>query len=297
MTLEALNKRIKTTTDLRGIVSTMKMLSSVSVGPYEKALVSLNQYGQTIDEAFIGLIVNGGFQQNLIKLSEKPRTIAILIGTDNGLVGRFNRDVVTKAHNYFKRKGYESGTVPYICIGKRMTMLGLSSKANVAASYPISNSVKELTSTAAEIMDKIQQIATQNHTERILIFANYKVNARVSPAMRQLLPLPQDHFTALKKQQWPGKAFPMISQDKHTLLKTLTQEYLSFMLSKALTASLAAEHYTRMMNMQQAEKNIDERLEVMNLEYQQARQTAITDELIDIVSGAESIQKQQKKCP
>ncbi len=295
MTLEALNKRIKTTADLRDIVSTMKMLSSVSVGPYEKALVSLSQYGQTIDEAFIGLIVNGGFKQNLVKLSEKPRTIAILIGTDNGLVGRFNRDVVTKAHNYFKRKGYEPGSVPYICIGKRIAMLATTAHENIVAAYPISNSVKELTSTAAEILDKIQKIAAQNRTERILIFANYKVNTRVSPAMRQLLPLPQDHFTALKKQPWPGKAFPMISQDKTTLFHTLTQEYLSFMLSKALTASLAAEHYTRMINMQQAEKNIDERLDAMNLEYQQARQTAITDELIDIVSGAESIRKQQKK--
>ncbi len=297
MTLEQLNKRIKTTTDLRGIVSTMKMLSSVNIGPYEKALSSLNQYGQTIDEAFVGLIVNNGFLQKLVKLSAQPKTIAILIGTDNGLVGRFNRDVITKANNYFKRKGYAVGTVPYICIGKRLTLMANGTQSKVAAGFPISNSVKELTSAAADILDKVQEIAATHHTERILVFANYKVNARVAPAMTQLLPLPQDHFEALKGQHWTGRSFPMITQNKTDLLAALTQEYLSFMLSKLLTASLAAEHYTRMINMQQAEKNIDERLETMNLEYQQARQTAITDELIDIVSGAESIRNRQKKLP
>ena len=61
-------------------------------------------------------------------------------------------------------------------------------------------------------------------------------------------------------------------------------------IASQLNYSLAAEHYTRMTNMQNAEKNIDESLELMNLEYQQKRQESITDELIDVISGAEAMQ-------
>ena len=62
MTQETLNKRIKTTTDLRGIVSTMKMLSSVSVGQFERALKSLNQYTENLQNAFRGLFAQENFQ-------------------------------------------------------------------------------------------------------------------------------------------------------------------------------------------------------------------------------------------
>ena len=67
------------------------------------------------------------------------------------------------------------------------------------------------------------------------------------------------------------------------------------LLSSALTFSLAAEHHARMINMQNAEKNIDESLEQMNQEYQQKRQEAITEELIDVVSGSEAITIQKPK--
>lgn len=110
---------------------------------------------------------------------------------------------------------------------------------------------------------------------------------------RQLIPLPKNTFTALKQKRWEGKSFPLVTADKDALFSALSHEFLTVSLTGTLTASLAAEHYARMINMQQAEKNIDESLENMNLEYQQARQTAITDELIDIVSGAESMKKKK----
>ena len=65
------------------------------------------------------------------------------------------------------------------------------------------------------------------------------------------------------------------------------QQLLFANIYKAVAQSLAAEHFTRMISMQNAEKNIDEHLEEMNLDYQQRRQTEITNELLDVVVGAE----------
>ena len=87
---------------------------------------------------------------------------------------------------------------------------------------------------------------------------------------------------------------PLITLKPQVLVSKLIQEYLMIVLSGAITMSLAAEHHARMINMQNAEKNIDESLEQMNLEFQQKRQEAITEELIDVVSGSEALQVKKR---
>ena len=83
----------------------------------------------------------------------------------------------------------------------------------------------------------------------------------------------------------------MLPQNTQRLFSSLIRESLIMSLSGAINYSLAAEHFTRMTNMQNAEKNIDENLAELNQEYQQQRQEQITDELIDIISGAEAMKK------
>ncbi|MGN0919477.1 MAG: F0F1 ATP synthase subunit gamma, partial [Alphaproteobacteria bacterium] len=97
----------------------------------------------------------------------------------------------------------------------------------------------------------------------------------------------------LKRTPWEGKMMPLITAEKEELFSALLHEYFAIQLIHALIASLAAEHFTRMNHMQQAEKNIEEKLDGLNLEYQQARQNQITEELIDIVSGATAITKKK----
>ncbi len=296
MTLEALNKRIKTTTDLREIVSTMKILSSVSIGPYEKALDSLTAYAKTVKDAFWGVVLNDALHKPYQK-SDSNRILAVLIGTDNGLVGKFNRDVFTYAEHYFQKQNIDTKAVEYICIGKRLGAITQNAVGNrLHGTFAISNSLKEIASIASSVLMKINDILSHKETARVLVFHNHRPNGQTqTPTMAQLMPLPYEDLLKLKKQKWTGKSFPMIPVDKHGMVLGLVHEYLTVILSGGLTASLAAEHYARMVNMQQAEKNIDKSLEDMNLAYQQARQTQITDELIDIVSGAEAMKPKKNK--
>jgi len=294
MTLENLTKRIKTTTDLRDIVSTMKMLSSVSIGPYEKALKSIDKYSQTIKEAFIGLLKDENFfyRPQPFK-SETPKTIAILIGTDNGLVGRFNRDILRFAKNDLEKRGCLQ-EARFICVGKRLGLMTDSAKLNLTATYAIMNSLKEIASIASMVLIKTNELIQQERAERVLIyFMRKKSGESQKPQMLQLMPLSRRDMREFKSEKWTGRTEPLITANRDTLFTALIHEYLTVILTGALTASLAAEHYTRMMNMQQAEKNIDDSLTEMNLTYQQLRQTGITDELIDIVSGAESLKKKR----
>lgn len=296
MTLEALNKRIKATTELREIVSTMKLLSSVSIGPYEKALASLKEYTQNVQDAFAGFMLNDGFLNIQTPKAGNDRVLAVLIGTDNGLVGKFNRDVLSAAQTYFRQNNVPTASVSYLCVGKR---LGIITKNAVSSAlygtYAISNSLKEIAEIASVLLIKINDILSQKAISRVVVFHNYKeTGVAQTPKMAQLMPLPLQEMKKLKHKKWTGRSLPMIPDDKAALLSGLIHEYLTVVLAGSLTASLAAEHYARMINMQQAEKNIDKALEDMNQAYQQARQTEITDELIDIVSGAEAIKSNKK---
>lgn len=296
MTLEALNKRIKTTTDLRDIVGTMKMLSSVSIGPYEKALKSLSDYSQTVQDAFTGLMKDDRFCYTpRPQKSDHPKTIAVVIGTDNGLVGRFNRDVV----NYVQKDLTDAGLInqgSLICVGKRIGLMAESAHLSIEITYPIMNSLKEIATIASMVLIKINEMIARDHYEQVFVYYTLKKSGEAQKVVRaQLIPLSYERMTAMKREKWTGRTPPLITADRTTLFQNFIHEYLTVVLGGALTASLAAEHYTRMMNMQQAEKNIDESLESMNLTYQQLRQTGITDELIDIVSGAESLKKKSGK--
>ncbi len=298
MSLEALNKRIKTTEDLRDIVSTMKMLSSVSIGPYEKALASLKEYGKTVMDAFLGFVINGdsSFAPPKPKI-DNQKVLLVLIGTDNGLVGRFNRDVFNFSQKYLKERGILKSNALYLCVGKRIGSITSNAVSeSLKGTYAISNSLKELASIASTLLIKINDILSQNAIQEVIVFHNYKEPSHPQqPRHIQLMPLPYERFMELKKRKWDGKSLPYLPAPKEQLFTALVHEYLTVSLAGSLTASLAAEHYARMVNMQQAEKNIDKSLEEMNLYYQQARQSEITDELIDIVSGAEAMKPKKMR--
>lgn len=289
MTQEALNKRIKTTQDLRGIVSTMKMLSSVSVGQFEKALKSLNQCTENLQSAFQGLFAQENFQYAPPILQRgNSKILAIIIGTDNGLVGRFNRDVMDTMK---KNLPSSQSQVKLITVGKRLVPMALSGNFSVISGYNNSNTVKEISSLAGTILTKINQVVTKEGFTGVWLFYTNRQNTGLSVQSEQLIPFQESLLNNVKTKKWDGKTLPLVTADYNELFSALVHEYFTIILAHALTASLAAEHYTRMIHMQQAEKNIDEKLNELQLIYQQARQNQITDELIDIVSGAEAINK------
>lgn len=291
MTQETLNKRIKTTTDLRGIVSTMKMLSSVSVGQFERALKSLNQYTENIQNAFRGLFAQESFQYTPPVMRVKNKKIlAVLIGSDNGLVGRFNRDVLDNMKKTLEPIT-EKNQIKIISIGKRLSAIIPTNGFHLLAHYNNSNTTKEVSALAGALLTKINQLVTQEQFDSVWLFYTTRQDSKTSVIGEQLIPFQQNLLDTIKSKKWDGRTLPLITAEHDELFSALIREHFIVSLSHALTASLATEHYTRMIHMQQAEKNIDEKLAELELIYQQERQNQITNELIDIVSGAEAINK------
>ena len=142
MTIEALQKRIKTTEDLRSVVSTMKSLSSVSILQYEQANVTLKKYRENLIDAFHAMVLSQGLPE-LSKDKSAPRYLFILIGSDSGLVGRFNKEVIEQTSDWLKSNNINISNVWFITIGKRIAALAEQKHLKIFAKY-VSSIVFEL---------------------------------------------------------------------------------------------------------------------------------------------------------
>lgn len=296
MSMEALQKRIKTTTDLKGIVGTMKSLSTASILQYDDAARALSEYTKNIDMSLYCLIKSGAvsrpFQPKIPP--ERQSAVAVVIGSDNGLVGKFNRDVVRGAQDYFKRLGIPSDGVSYIAIGRRVSaVLERYAKDLLKDHYAVSNSVKSIPLIASSVLSAVEAAARAVGADRIMLFYNEKKtrSSPVSVASVALFPFERERFDALSRLKWESRGLPFMTIKKTVVASALIREDIMMRLMAGVTRSLQAEHHVRLENMQAAEKNIDENLEKMNLEFQQMRQEAITSELLDVISGAEALRK------
>ena len=289
-TLESLQKRIKTTADLRDIVSTMKSLSSVSILQYDQAAVSLKGYRKNIRDGFHAL----SKCRPMIAQTEAKngRTLLILLGSDNGLVGRFNKEVLQTAQSFLQNEGIKNAL--FLTVGKRMAALAENAKVDLFAKYAISNSIKFVNSLADTIIIRLYEAMQSQKVNKVVVFFHKREQGTsVSLEKMILLPFSKTTYADLKKKKWETNNIPLVTLPTSILAQALIKEYLMIELCSALTYSLSAEHHTRMVNMQNAEKNIDESLSKLNQEYQQKRQDAITEELIDVVSGSEAIHKKK----
>lgn len=294
MPVEALQRKIKTTQDLREIVSNMKTLSSVSILQYEQANAVLEKYQRNLRDACHVLALNNGIPNLSVRPVTHRRFLFILIGSDNGMVGRFNRELIEQVKSFMKSKQIAMADTLFIVIGKRLSQLAEQNKFNIFAGFSTSNTVKMVISLAEQAIIKMETAMQRKHVSDVYVcFHERAKNVAIETQIRHILPIDIEVLKNLRHKKWETNNFPMMPTKPEEMFAALLREMLMNTLAKQINSSLAAEHFTRMTNMQNAEKNIDENLESMNLEYQQQRQEEITGELIDVISGANAIQREE----
>lgn len=291
MSLETLHKTIKTTQELREIVSNMKSLSSVSINQYEQAGKVLEKYRRNLKEAFHALAVTGKLPHFHFNKNTVTRHLFIVIGSDNGMVGRYNKELLDLLKSYLKKQHINKKDSLFVIVGKRLAILAEQADFPLWICYGISNSLKNVISLSENLILKIDEATAKEHISNVNVLYHQRRNSSVTLENRSILPLDIERLHNLRRKKWETNNIPQIGGNALQMFNALTNESLLITLAKQLNASLAAEHYTRMTNMQNAEKNIDENLAELNLQYQQQRQEDITEELIDVISGAEALRK------
>jgi F-type H+-transporting ATPase subunit gamma len=267
----------------------MKTLSAASIGQYEKAVDSLEDYHHTLTLGLHVCLELGEFKS---KVKPRPtnntdRILAIVFGSDQGLVGRFNDVVADFAIKSFKTM---KSSPKIFAIGKRLEERLTSDQLKLTKSFAVPDCIAGVTSLAGQILiacDKF--LAGEEDAEMHLFFNSPQPGAGYICNSQRLLPLDDLWRQRFLKVSWPSKMRPEILGSLEVTLRALIREYLFVSIFKACAHSLAAENASRLAAMQRADKNIEDLLKSLNVKFHRLRQSLIDEELFDVIAGCEAL--------
>jgi F-type H+-transporting ATPase subunit gamma len=291
-TLEQLNQRIESFQDLQSIVSTMKALSAVSIRQYEQAAHSLNLYYRTVELGLHVLLQNAALSETVLPQGDGGGVGAIVFGSDQGLCGRFNEEIVGFATERLKTAPIPQNQEAFVlAVGSRAAGNLEQAGYGLTEDIPTPDSASRITATVQHLLLSIDAWREDHGIDHVYLFYNRRQEeaSRYQATGVQLLPVNLGRFRRLQKETWPSRSLPTYTMDRRQLLSALLRQYFAVTLFRACAESLASEHGSRLSAMQSAEKNLEERLEEVTAEYHRMRQDAITGELLDVVSGFEAL--------
>ncbi|MCL4501735.1 MAG: F0F1 ATP synthase subunit gamma [Deltaproteobacteria bacterium] len=289
-TIEALRRKIDVSQELQEVVKTMKTIAAVSIRQYEKAVASLRQYSRTVE---MGMqIVMRGVREERTQPQRAPgqRLGAVIFGSELGMCGQFNELLVTYALGKFNELQVAGKDRTIIAVGARAASRLEEAGEQVESCFGVPGSVSGITSRVQELLLKIESWQCPGGIERIMLFHHQSVAGAVyRPQALALLPIDMQWLESLGQKPWPSKALPTFTMPRPRLVYALLGQYLFISLYRAFAESLASENAARLAAMQAAENNIEDRLKELRLQYNQLRQSTITEELLDIVAGFEAL--------
>jgi F-type H+-transporting ATPase subunit gamma len=268
----------------------MKALAASSIGQYERAIESLDGYYRTVElglSACLRQSRSAAYAEPKIPASA-PAVGAVLFGSDQGLVGRFNEVLMEFAVG--RLEALPGKTKKIWAVGERMRALVTDAGLPAPGLLSVPNSVDAITALVGQILIEIEAVRERGDVGEIYIFHNHPISAAAyEPVGKQLLPLDrlwQDKLTALP---WPTKNLPEVIEAATPTLAAFIREYLFVLLFQACAESLASENASRLAAMQRAEKNIEQILDELNRTFHRVRQESIDEELFDVIAGYESL--------
>jgi len=289
-TIESLRRKIKSTQDLLSVVKTMKALAAVSIRQYQRAVESLIDYNDTVERGL--QIVLKAQEEAPLDLRPVPiiKAGAIVFGSDQGLCGQFNAQVVAHAVEEMNALGVADDGRYILTVGERVKDHMERSDQQIYDTLPTPSSTAGITPMVQEIVTILQEWHFVLHIQHIFLFYNHYLSGAIfKPHTLRLLPVDRTWLEGLKKRKWESKTLPLFTMEWDALFAALIREYLFVSIYRAFTESLASENASRLAAMQNAEKNIQEHLEEVFADYHRQRQMTITEELLDIVSGYEAM--------
>jgi F-type H+-transporting ATPase subunit gamma len=293
--LERLRDKIRNAHELQTVVKIMKTISASNIREYGQAVESLEEYKKTIE---MGLqILMRSESETLLTprpIEEKRLLGAVIFGSDQGLAGRFNEQIAAYAIARMNETGYQKRTA--LAVGERVVSMLEEAGQTVEAHFSFSENHMGITQVMTDVFLKIEEWRGQKGIDRIVLFYNRPTSgSSFAPRMVHLFPLDLNWLKSLSKKKWPSRSLPTFSMDADGLFSSLVRQYLFFLLFSAFVESLASENASRLMAMQMAEKNIEDHLNELTVQFNRQRQEAISEELLDIVTGFEALMGQERK--
>lgn len=289
-TTESLKRRIKSAGDLLSVVKTMKALAAVSIRQYQKAVESLEDYNRTVETGLQIVLKErmGATMQR--KDASIKRLGAIIFGSDQGLCGQLNEQIAVFALDDINGAGVKKENRKVLAVGARVADYVEDAGQPVEELMATPSSTAGITPLVQEIIMIIEEWHFRQNVDHFMLFYNdYISGSNYQPYKVQLLPVNHDWLKDLARKKWDSKSLPIFRMDSNKIFSSLIREYLFVSLYRAFAESLASENASRLASMQNAEKNIEEQMMDLHVQFHRTRQMTITEELLDIVAGFEAL--------
>ncbi|MCX6273135.1 MAG: ATP synthase F1 subunit gamma [Bacteroidetes bacterium] len=289
--LKEVRTRIASVISTQQITSAMKMVAASKLRRAQNAIINLRPYASKLREMMGNLSADAGeTDAAAYAVDRKPEKILLIaIASNRGLCGAFNANVIKATSELIHVRyssQYKNGNVHIIAIGKKVSDFFNRRKYPVIGSY---NTVFDgLTfDKVLPIAEMVMKDFLEKKYDRVEIIYNQFKNAAVQRLIvEQFLPLvPQEKKAGSQVQATDYLYEP----SREEILNDLIPRSLKIQLYKTVLDSFASEHGARMTAMHKATDNASELLRELKLSYNKARQAAITNEILEIVSGAEAL--------
>ena len=295
-TIESLRLQIVTAEELRSVVKTMKALAAVNIRQYEKAVEALAEYNHAVETGLQITLRNK--QQWDVKATPAPRhsLIAVVLGSDQGMCGQFNELIGEYVCENLGKLNRAKGHEAMLVVGSRLAASLTERAMDVREVFMVPSGVTAIVSLAHDLLIKIDELRALLDLDQVVVYYNKQVsNSSFAPFEAKLLPVDLEWLDRLKNRSWPCHSLPTYTMDWDRLFSALIWQYLFVSIYRAVAESMSSENAARLAAMERAEKNIEERIEDLNLKYHQSRQLSVTEELLDIVAGFEAITSKPEK--
>ena len=288
--LKEIRNRITSVSSTRQITSAMKMVSAAKLRRAQDAITQMRPYANKLKELLSNLDDGGNDDsENVYGVQrEVKRVLLIPITSNRGLAGAFNTNII-KETNRIIAEEYSAQDVTVLAIGKKADDFFKKTAYNIKGTTlpgKLDQLFDDLTfKKVSKVAAKIMRAFEFNQFDKVVIVYNEFVNAAVQRVnVEQMLPI-----VPAEKEESSSNSDYVYEPSKDFIVEELIPKSLKLQLFKALLDSHAAEHGARMTAMHKATDNASELIGDLKLVYNKARQAAITNEILEIVGGAEAL--------
>ncbi len=288
--LKEIRTRLASVKTTRQITSAMKMVSAAKLRKAQDSIIQMRPYASKLQQILFDLAENTVSDEiELYKENRELNKVLLVVITSNkGLCGAFNTNIVKKAISELKgefKDLHEESKVDVLAIGKKGAELLASKKIKVTETHHELIDEPTYVEVRNVAIDLIERFVSGKYDTIKLYFNQFKNAATQIVAVEQYLPFPDKD-----KSDEPEKGQDYILEpSQHEILEHLIPKYLKMQLYKGILESVASEHGARMTAMHKATDNATDLIKDMQIEYNKARQASITNEILEIVGGAEAL--------
>jgi F-type H+-transporting ATPase subunit gamma len=288
--LKEVRKRISSTISTQQITKAMKLVSATKLRKAQQGIMQMRPYAEKLQNILINL--SGSVDENVqlqkyFKHQEVKKVLLVVISSDRGLCGGFNANVV-KATRMLLATSYKDqaakGNVNILFIGKKAN--DFFKNTTVGFNRDFMGLFQALE--AGKVFEAGQYIIDEflngHYHEVRVVYNQFKNAATQIMRVEKMLPVELERFD--EKEATPFQADYIFEPSKAEILNDLVPRAVKTQLYKACLDSFASEHGARMVAMDKATENAGELLDNLRLDYNKARQAAITNEISEIVGGA-----------